>query len=117
MPTAEIFPVNPADVATLLDGNVVPSGRTLTLATAAVPIITVMARAYTRGRGFTGTGQPACDEIAAVITTAAARLAANTAQVSASTTTDDRTRDLRSCFQGWSLAELAVLNRYRVTAM
>lgn len=110
-----VYSVDPADVAAMLDGSIVPSARTLALAGSAVPIITAMARAYTRGRGFAG-GQPASDEIAAVITTAAARLAANTAQLSTARTTDDRTIDVRTAFTGWTLAELAVLNRYRVRA-
>lgn len=52
------------------------------------------------------------DELAAVITTAAARLLANPEQVDSgvgSTWT-------RGSFQGWTLAELFVLNRYRVRA-
>lgn len=110
-----VYSVDPADVAAMLDGSIVPSARTLALAGSAVPIITAMVRAYTRGRGFAG-GQPASDEIAAVITTAAARLAANTAQLSTARTTDDRTIDVRTAFTGWTLAELAVLNRYRVRA-
>lgn len=110
-----VYAVDPAEVAAMLDGSIVPSARTLALAGSAVPIITVMAKAYTRGRGFAG-GQPASDEIAAVITTAAARLAANTAQLSTARTTDDRTIDVRTAFTGWTLAELAVLNRYRVRA-
>lgn len=112
---ATVYPVDPADVAALLDGQIVPSARTLALAGSAVPVITVMAKAYTRGRGFAG-AQPASDEIAAVITTAAARLAANTAQLATARTTDDRAVDVRGAFTGWSCAELAVLNRYRVRA-
>lgn len=84
-----------------------------------VPIIAVMARSYTRGRGFArqldDTFVPNA-EIAAVITMAAARMAANVRQTSRSTTTPDVTTDVRTFFQGWNLAELAVLNRYRVRA-
>ncbi len=82
---------------------------------AAVAQITVMARAYTRGRGFDYDGPN--EELAAVITTAAARLAANGAQTQSTNTAGHRSIELRSSFIGWSLAELAVLNRYRVTAM
>ncbi len=113
--TAEVYPVDPADVAALLDGSIVPSARTLTLAGSAVAVITGLARGYTRGRGFAG-GDPTEQDVAAVITTAAARLAANTAQLPTSRTTDDRTIDVRGAFSGWTLAEQIVLNRYRVRA-
>ena len=83
---------------------------------AVVPLITVMAKSYTRGNGFDG-NQPN-DEIAAVITTASARLASNTRQLSYTMAAGTAYNlDVRSAFQGWSLAELAVLNRYRVRAM
>lgn len=80
----------------------------------AVPIITSMARAYTRGRGFDGSMPN--DEIAAVITTAAARLAGNGRGLQYRQKVDDFEQEFRSTFQGWTLAELAVLNRYRVRA-
>lgn len=80
----------------------------------AISVITVMAKAYTRGNGFDG-GEPN-DEIAAVITTAAARLAANPEQIPVDNTAGPFSQSLRGAFQGWSLAELAVLNRYRVRA-
>ena len=75
-----------------------------------VPIITAMARAYTRGEGFAG-GIPT-DDIAAVITTATARLVANPEQIN--TTTGSVT--VNGGFNGWTLAELFVLNRYRKKA-
>ncbi|MGB5796789.1 MAG: hypothetical protein WBH51_13500 [Mycolicibacter algericus] len=82
---------------------------------AAVAVITVMVRAYTRGNGFTA-GEPN-DELAAVITTAASRLAANPGGISRTDTAgSDYTRDLRGAFGGWTLAEQFVLNRYRVRA-
>jgi hypothetical protein len=81
----------------------------------AVPIITVMVRAYTRGNGFTGSTPN--DELAAVIATAAARLAGNGRQLATDTSAGEFTQSLRNAFSGWSLAELAVLNRYRVRAM
>lgn len=90
------------------------------LSTAAVPAaisqITVMARAYTRGRGFEYNEWPN-EEIEAVITTAAARLAANGSGTQFRKKVDDVEIEYRSSFQGWTLAELAVLNRYRKTAM
>ncbi|TMS50972.1 hypothetical protein [Mycobacterium sp. DBP42] len=76
-----------------------------------VTIITAMARAYTRDQGFTGT-EPA-DDLAAVITTATARLVANPEQLS----TDVGNVSIRGGFNGWTLAELFVLNRYRRRAV
>lgn len=76
------------------------------LAGQSVTIITAMARAYTRGNGF-GTGTLE-DDLAAVITTATARLVANPEQLRVTVggvQTDG--------FQGWTLPELFVLNRYR----
>lgn len=76
------------------------------LAGQSVTIITAMARAYTRDAGFIGSVPN--EEIAAVITTATARLVANPEQLRVTiggVQTDG--------FQGWTLAELFVLNRYR----
>lgn len=75
-----------------------------------VTIVTAMARAYTRGNGF-GAAEPN-DEIAAVITTATARLVANPEQIN--TTTGSVA--INGGFTGWTLAELFVLNRYRKKA-
>lgn len=73
-------------------------------------IVTAMARAYTRGNGFTD-AEPN-DEITAVITTATARLVANPEQIN--TTTGSVA--VNGGFTGWTLAELFVLNRYRKKA-
>lgn len=102
------MPVSKSDVENLLDA---PNAAV----DAAIAQVTVMARAYTRGRGF-DYGEPN-DEIAAVITTASARLAANGRQTLGREKVDDVEREVGSSFTGWTLAELAVLNRYRVTAM
>ncbi|MGB3286049.1 hypothetical protein [Mycolicibacter algericus] len=77
-------------------------------------VVTVMARAYTRGNGFTA-GEPN-EEITAVIVTAAARLAANTAGFPIDQTAGEFSQSLRGAFGGWTLAEQFVLNRYRVRA-
>jgi hypothetical protein len=77
-------------------------------------MITTMAKAYTRGRGFAG-NEPN-DEIAAVISTAAARFIANPSQLSRSQTAGPFGNDVRGGFNGWTLAEQTVLNRYRVRA-
>lgn len=81
------------------------------LADEAVPVVTAMARAYTRDRGFTD-NTPASD-VAAVITTATARLVANPEQLR-HTVGGVQQHD---GFTGWSLAETFVLNRYRKRAL
>lgn len=81
----------------------------------AVPVITAMAKAYTRGRGFDENTPN--EEISAVITTAAARLAGNGRGLQYRQKVDDFEQEFRSTFQGWTLAEQIVLNRYRVRAM
>ncbi|WP_261623510.1 hypothetical protein [Nesterenkonia marinintestina] len=81
-----------------------------TLAQEHVPIVTAMARAYTRGNGFTADG--VAEDVAAVITTAAARLVANPEQIHYSV----GAVRYSGGFKGWSLAETMVLNRYRKRA-
>lgn len=97
--------VDPDDVGGVLEGN----------ATLVVPMITTMAKAYVRGNGFVGNVPNA--EIAAVITAAAARFVSNPSQISRSQTAGPFGEDFRGGFNGWTLAEQAVLNRYRVRAM
>ena len=98
------MPVNPTAVTSLQAGDVAT----------VVPIVTTMAKAYTRGRGFTG-AEPNGD-IAAVISTASARLAANgTGLMSKKVDDVEYQYSLASSF-GWTLAEQIVLNRYRVRA-
>ncbi|VBA62101.1 hypothetical protein [Mycobacterium attenuatum] len=99
------MPVDPADVTSLIDGDVAT----------VVPIVTTMAKAYTRGQGFTG-NEPH-DEITAVITSAAARLAANGAQHRRKRVDDVEYEAALAPAFSWSLAELFVLNRYRKRAM
>lgn len=80
-----------------------------------VEIITAMAQAYTRGRGFVQ-GVPA-DDLAAVITTATARLVANPEQLPKDQTAGPFSQRTYAGFKGWSLAETFVLDRYRKKAM
>ena len=81
------------------------------LAGEVVPVITAMVSAYTRGRGF-DLGEPS-DDLAAVITTASARMVANPEQLP----TRVGSVEIRAGFQGFSLAETFVLNRYRKRAL
>lgn len=95
--------VDPVDVNSLTDGDV----------DTIVPIVTALAKGYTRGHGFDG-ATPTQD--IAVIVTASARLAANTSQLPFDEAAGPFSRSLRAAFQGWSLAEQIILNRYRVRA-
>jgi hypothetical protein len=79
----------------------------------AIPIVTVMVKAYVRG---TGDWEPN-DELEAVIVTAAARMVSNPGQLPYDTTAGVFTHSVRGAFQGWTLAELFVLNRYRRRAL
>ena len=87
-------------------------GRPTTVTRDAVAIITAMVKAYTRGRGFVGT-IPAPD-VEAVIVTASARFTANPEQVERYQAADYAETPTR--FLGFTLPELAVLNRYRKRA-
>ncbi|MDM1896002.1 hypothetical protein PP348_23670 [Mycobacteroides abscessus] len=98
------MPVDPAKVTSLTQGDV----------TEVVPLVTLLAKSYTRGRGFTG-DEPN-PEIAAVIVTASARLAANGNGLWSKQIDDVKYEYARFGF-GWTLGELAVLNRYRKRAM
>lgn len=101
--------VSGADVAAFLGQ---PTDPTLVaLAEEVVPVITAMVRAYTRGRGFTATDPT--DDLAAVITTASARMAANPEQLPSKV----GSVEIRGAFTGFTLAETFVLNRYRRTAL
>ncbi len=75
-----------------------------------------MVRAYTRGNGFDVYGEPDYD-LEAVIVTATARLVTNPGQIAQDQTAGPYTQSLRGGFTGWTLAELAILNRYRRTAL
>ena len=72
--------------------------------------VTAMVKAYTRGRGFTESGEPA-DDLALVIITSVARLATNPDLTVTSQIDDFAVR--HTVFDGWTLPELAVLHRYR----
>lgn len=80
----------------------------------AIPIITTMVKAYVRG---TGADWEPNEELDAVIVTATARLVTNPTQLQSDTTAGPFTQSVRGSFTGWTLAELAVLNRYRRRAM
>lgn len=100
--------VTEADVQALLGSTPGSPG-------AVIPVVTAMAKAYTRGQGFDG-DEPN-SEVAAVITTASARLAINPGQLNHTDTAGPFGHTVNGGFTGWTLAELFVLNRYRKRAM
>ncbi len=101
--------VTGTDVAAFLGQATDPT--LVALAGEVAPVITAMVSSYTRGRGFSD-GDPA-DDLAAVITTASARMVANPEQLPARV----GSVEIRAGFQGFSLAETFVLNRYRKRAL
>ncbi len=96
-----------ADVLTLL-GRMDDSDLT-SVADTALPVVTAQVRAYTRDRGFSG-DQPAAD-LDAVILTSTARLVANPENLRSESIGEYSVS--RQVIDGWTLAELAILNRYR----
>jgi len=92
-----------------------PSDTTLEAsAEQAIPVVTTMVKAYVRG---TGEGWTPNDELEAVIVTATARLITNPGGIPVDHQAGAFTHSLRGAFTGWTLAELAVLNRYRRRAI
>ncbi|UCZ90480.1 hypothetical protein [Gordonia sp. WA4-43] len=81
----------------------------VTVAQQAQQVVTAQVWAYTRGRGFSGE-QPAPD-IDTVILTSTARLVANPENLRSEKIGDYEVQ--RQVVEGWTLAELAILNRYR----
>ncbi len=75
-----------------------------------VEIVEQFVKAYTRGRGFSLVGEPA-EDLAAVITTATARLVENPTLLRQEAV-GPYTRS-PGVLNGWTLPELAVLHRYR----
>ena len=99
---------SPESVAAFLGRGDDP--QTVAAARETLPIVTALARSYTRDRGFVGV-EP-MEDLAAVLTTATARLMANPEQL------QTRVGEVSVAgWQGWTLAELFVLNRYRVRAL
>jgi hypothetical protein len=82
---------------------------------AVLQVITSLAKSYTRDQGFID-GEPN-DDIRAVIFTAAGRLLSNPRGLLIDETEGPASVSYRSSFQGWTTAELFVLNRYRVRAL
>jgi hypothetical protein len=98
-----------ADLAAFIGADV-----TTEQGNAVLLVVTAMASAYTRGEGFVA-GVPN-DEVRAAILSAAARLFRDPSQIVAEEDMGPFRTMYRSGFDGFSVAELGVLNRYRVRA-
>jgi hypothetical protein len=101
----------PEDVAAFLGRS--GDAATVDLAAQHLPVVTAMIRAYTRGRGFDETGNPA-EDLALVIVSSCARLVVNPEHTVEQTTGPFSIR--QAIFNGWTLPELAVLHQYRKRA-
>lgn len=99
-----------ADLAELL-GRDVDSQQ----GAAVLSIVTAMVRTYCQGAGFTDSGP--VDEIRAIILSAACRLIAHPRQIPMSEAVGPESVDYRGGFAGFTLAERAVLDEFRVTAL
>ena len=84
-------------------------------ADAVIAVVKAMAKAYTRGKGFTAAGEPS-EDVAAVILSASARLLADTSQIISQQSMGPFAVQFRAGFDGWSVAESYCLNRYRERA-
>lgn len=103
-------PATPEGVAAFLGRPGDPD--VLSLAGEHLPLVASFVRAYTRGNGFTG--QQATDELCAVIVTATARLVNNPTGDTLQTAGPFTVRP--GVFNGFTLLEQLVLNRYRTRA-
>jgi len=85
-----------------------------TLADEHLPVVAQLARSFTRGRGFADPAAVPAD-LLSVILAATARLVGNPRQLArdAIGIPGDFTREHVGSFNGWTLAELMVLNGYR----
>ncbi|WP_199255620.1 hypothetical protein [Mycolicibacterium mengxianglii] len=79
-------------------------------ATAAVAVVTALAKSYTRAQGFDADGPS--EDLEAVITTATLRLLTNPTGTMSESMGGFQV-NFGNNFLGWSITELMVLNRYR----
>lgn len=116
MTVAQVL-VTGADVAAFI--GKAGDAETIEQANNALTVIVGMARAYTRDAGgFDGPGADVYvnPDLRSVLVGATARLLSNPSQLGHAETIGPWTKSWTAGFSGWSLAELAVLNRYRKRA-
>jgi hypothetical protein len=82
---------------------------------ALIAYVSQLVSAYTRGVGFTA-GVPNAD-LWQVIVGASARLWSHPRQIPLDATEGQESVSFRAGFNGWTTAELALLDRYRVRAL
>lgn len=98
-----------AETLTALSGSAFDADQ----ASAAIAVVTSRAKSYTRGVGFTDTG--IADDIESVIQTAVLRLLANPLNVERESM-GPLAVEYGNNFQGWTIGERQVLDRYRMNA-
>lgn len=104
-----------ADLGVFLGRTDLNDLRTYEQVTAALSIVTALAKGYTRGQGFTG-DVPA-DDLRAVILTAAARLFTDPSGMVEQSRQGPFSVTYSDHYGGWSTGELTILNRYRLRAL
>lgn len=86
----------------------------VSLATAYIDVVWSMAQEYTRGKGFSADGEQAAPSICSAVKLAAIRITVNPTQTKRFQVGEYQ--ETPSVFDGFNLAELAVLNTYRIRA-
>jgi hypothetical protein len=81
-----------------------------------ITIVTSLVKSYTRGNGFDSEGSPA-EDLRAVILTSSARLIFHQFQVPYAEVKGPESFSVREGWVGWTLTELAALNRWRIRAL
>lgn len=89
--------------------------ETVALASAFVDVIWEMAKEYTRGRGFSSMSDTAAPAICSAVKLAVIRVTVNPTQTKRYQVGEYT--ETPAVFEGFTLAELAVLNAYRVRAL
>ncbi|KAB1942291.1 hypothetical protein [Brevibacterium linens] len=87
----------------------------VSLANAYIDVVWSMAHEYTRGRGFNDDGTEAAPSICSAVKLAVIRLTVNPTQTKRYAIGEYQ--ETPTVFEGFTLAELAVLNCYRVRAL
>lgn len=102
-----------AAVATLM--NRAGDTEVVSLASAYVDVVWEMAKEYTRGQGFSTDGEQAVASIVSAVKLAVIRLTQNPEQTKRYAVGEYQ--ETPSVFEGFTIAELSVLNAYRVRAL